>query len=83
MKICHLLATQMDLEINIVSEVKSDGERQISYDIINMWNLKKNDRNEFIYKISVGTVTGVCFLYLLFGYQEGKSSGRDKVGDWY
>ena len=41
MKICHLLATQMDLKINIVSEVKSDGERQISYDIINMWNLKK------------------------------------------
>ena len=29
MKICHLPATQMDLEINIVSEVKSDGERQI------------------------------------------------------
>ena len=41
MKICHLPATQVDLEINIVSEVKSDGERQISYDIIYMWNLKK------------------------------------------
>ena len=50
-------ATQVDLEINIVSEVKSDGERQISYDIIYMWNLKKNDRNEFIYKLETDSQT--------------------------
>ena len=31
--------TWMDLEI--LSEVKSDRERQISYDITNMWHLKK------------------------------------------
>ena len=31
----------MDLEIVILSEVKSDRERQISYDIAYMWNLKK------------------------------------------
>ena len=29
----------MDLEIVILSEVKSDRERQISYDITHMWNL--------------------------------------------
>ena len=33
----------MYLEIIILSEVKSDRERQISYDITYMWNLKKND----------------------------------------
>ena len=27
---------------------KSDGEREISYDIPYMWNLKRNDRNEHI-----------------------------------
>ena len=37
-------ATWMDLEI-----MKSDRERQISYDIICMWNLK-NYSNELIYK---------------------------------
>ena len=30
---------------------KSDRERQISYDIVYMWNLKKNGTNEPIYKI--------------------------------
>ena len=34
-------ATWMDLEIFILSEVKSDRERQISYDISYMWNLKR------------------------------------------
>ena len=57
---------------------QSDGGRQIPW----VWKLKTGT-NELIYKISIGTVTGVCFLYLLFGYQEGKSSGRDKVGDWH
>ena len=33
-------ATWMDLEIVILSEVKSDTERQM-YDITYMWNLKK------------------------------------------
>ena len=35
--------TWMDLEITMLSQ------RQI-YDITYIWNLKKNDRNEFIYK---------------------------------
>ena len=29
---------------------KSDREKQISYDVAYMWNLKKNDTNELIYK---------------------------------
>ena len=45
----------MDLEIVILSEVKSDTEIQISYDIAYMWNLKKNDTNELIYKIDSQT----------------------------
>ena len=43
-------ATWMDLEIIILSEV-SQTERQISYDITYMWNLKQKDINELIYKI--------------------------------
>ena len=43
-------ATWMDLVTIILSKVKSDRERQISYDITYMWNLKKNDTNEHIYK---------------------------------
>ena len=42
-------ATWMELEIIILSE-KSHRERQISYDIAYMWNLKKKDANELIYK---------------------------------
>ena len=40
----------MDLEIVILSEVKSDGEGKTSYNILYMWNLKRNDTNELIYK---------------------------------
>ena len=42
-------ATWTDLEIIILSEVKSDKERQIPYDITYMWNLKY-DTNELIYE---------------------------------
>ena len=40
-------ATWMELEIIILSEVKSDRERQILYDFTYMWNLK-NKTNEKI-----------------------------------
>ena len=40
-EIMPFAATWIDLEITILSEVKSDRERQISYDITYMWNLKK------------------------------------------
>ena len=49
-----LAATQMDLEIIILSEVR---ERQIPYDITYMWNLKKNDTNEVIYKTETDSQT--------------------------
>ena len=39
-EILPLAAAWMYLEIIILSEVKSDRERQISYDITYMWNLK-------------------------------------------
>ena len=37
-------ATWMDLDIIRPSEVKSDRERQISYDITYMWNLKTENK---------------------------------------
>ena len=40
-------ATWMDVEIIILGEVS---KRQTSYDITFMWNLKKKDTNELIYK---------------------------------
>ena len=40
-EIMPFAATWMDPDIVILSEVKSDRERQIPYDIAYMWNLKK------------------------------------------
>ena len=45
-------ATWMDLEIIIPSEVKSERDRQIPYDITYMWNLKYNT-NEHIYETEI------------------------------
>ena len=59
---------------------KSDRERQISYDIAYMWNLKKKKKggtNELTYKTEV--VTDVENK-LLPGDKWGR--GRDKLGDW-
>ena len=36
---------------------KSDRERELSYDIAYMWNLKRNDTNEFIYKTETDSQT--------------------------
>ena len=54
-EITPLAATWMDLEIII--QVKSDRERQIPYDIAYMWNLKRNDTNELIYKTETDSQT--------------------------
>ena len=43
----------MMLEIIIIKEIKSDREKQISYDIAYIWNLKKNYINELIYKTEI------------------------------
>ena len=42
-----LAATWRDLEIIILSEVKSDSKGEI-YDILDRWNLNWNDTNELI-----------------------------------
>ena len=49
-EIMPFAVTWMDLEIVILSEVKSDREGVVSYDIPYIWNLKRNDTNEAIYK---------------------------------
>ena len=43
------VATWMELEIITLSEISQTG-KEISYDITYMWNLKKKDTNELIYK---------------------------------
>ena len=53
-KIMSSAATWMDLEIIILSEVS---QRQISYDIAYMWNLKKIGTNELIYKTEIDPET--------------------------
>ena len=45
-EIMPFAVTWMDLEVVILSE-ESQTEREISYDILDMWNLKRNDTNEF------------------------------------
>ena len=52
---------QMDLEIIKLSE---DRERHILYDIIYMWNVKKNSINELIYKTETDSQTQQTNLWL-------------------
>ena len=76
-EIMPFAATWMDLEIITLSEV-SQTERQISYDITYMWNLK-NDTNELIYKIETDSQTSKTYSWL----PKGKGDrGRDKLGVW-
>ena len=49
-KIMPFTATGIDLEIIRLSAVS---QRQISYAITYMWNLKKNDANKLIYKAEI------------------------------
>ena len=53
----------------------SDTEREISYNITYMWNLKKNDTNELIYKIEIDSQTQKTNLWLPTG-----KAGKDKLG---
>ena len=75
-EIMPFAATWMDLEIIILSEVKSERERQIPYDIPYMWNLKQ-DTNELFYKTETDSQTQKANLWL----PKGKGGwGRDKLG---
>ena len=58
---------------------KPDRERQISYDITYMWNVKKKkDTNEFIYKTEINKPTDrKTNSWLLL---KEKGWGRDKLG---
>ena len=67
----------MDLEVIILSEVKSDTEREISYDITCMWNLKKMIQvNLFIKQKQTHRLREQTDDY------RGKSGGRDRLGVW-
>ena len=70
-----LAATWKDLDIIILSEVKSDRERQISYGITYMWKLKY-DTNELIYKTETDSQTQKKNLWL----PKGKGWERNKLG---
>ena len=54
----------MDLEIIMLSEVKSERERQILYDITCMQNIKY-DTNELIYRTEIASQTSKRQLSLL------------------
>ena len=61
-------ASSMDQETIILSEVN---QRQISYNIIYMWNLKRNATNELMYKIETDPQTSRINLWLLGERMEG------------
>ena len=56
---------------------KSDKERQMSYDITYMWNLKK--LYKWIYLQNRNRVTDVENKLMV---TKGESGGKDKLGDW-
>ena len=62
-------ATWMDLEMTIPSEVR---EREISYHITDMYNLKKNDQNELICTTVTESQTVKMDLWLAKGKRSGK-----------
>ena len=53
-EIMLFVAKWIDLESVILSEVR---EGEISYDILHLWNLKRNDTNELTYKIETDSQT--------------------------
>ena len=67
-------ATQMDLEIIILSEV-SQKKRQIPHDLTHMWNLKY-DTNEPIYETETDSQTQ----RLDFWLPRGREVGEEKIG---
>ena len=70
-------ATWMDLETVILREVKSDWEKQISYDTAYMWNLKKMVQMNFFRKQKTDPQACKTNLWL-----PGERGERNKLGDW-
>ena len=64
----------MDTEIIILSAVS---QRQISYDITYMWNIKNVQMNLFTKQKQTHRVRKQTY-----GYQRQKVGGRDKLGSW-
>ena len=56
---------------------KSDRERQMSYEITNMWNVTKSDTKELTKQKQTQR-----FWNQIYGYQRGNVGGRDKLGGW-
>ena len=54
---------------------KSDREGEIWYNILSMWNLKRNDTNEFTKQKETHKLRKQTY-----GYQRGKRGGREKSG---
>ena len=68
-EIMPFVTTWMDLEIIMLSEVKSDWERQILY-ITYTWNLN-NNANELIYKTEIDSQTQKTNSWFTKGEREG------------
>ena len=75
-EILPFAATWMDLEIIILSEVKSDRERQISYDVTYTWNLK--NWNKWTYLQNRNRLTDIENKLTV---TKGET-GRDKLQVW-
>ena len=76
-EIMPFVATWMDLEIIILSEI-SHTEEDKYHMIPLICGIKKNDTNEFIYKTETDSQTLKTNLWL----PGGKVVGRDKLGVW-
>ena len=75
-EIMPFATTWVDLEIIILSEV-SQTERQKSYDITYMWDLKK------WYKwLCLQNRNRLTDIEQTYGYQRGNVGGKDKLGGW-
>ena len=54
---------------------KSDRERQVSYDIAYMWNLKKKKKNKWTYLQNRNRITGIENKFMV-------TKGETGVGGW-
>ena len=71
-------ATWMDLQIIKLSDIKSEKERQIPYDIIHMWNLiKMIQKNLFTKQKQTHR-----FQNQTYGFQRETVGRSDKLGVW-